>query len=110
MRRQSAPASWAKLSSHDSVYAFLLDSGSASSPGGTGKVFDWDAHRDTVEAIKRCGRVVVAGGLNPQNVTVALRTLRPWGVDVASGVEAAPGRKDHAKLHAFVDAVRSAAS
>ena len=109
MHRHAAPESWAMMWDPASVFAFLVDSGSASSPGGTGQAFDWNAHRDTVEVVQRLGRVVLAGGLNPQNVDLALRTLHPWGVDVVSGVEVGPGRKDHAKLRAFVNAVRSAA-
>jgi phosphoribosylanthranilate isomerase len=83
----------------------LLDSGDADLPGGTGGVFDWavvDGLRD------RLGFVVLAGGLTPDNVGLAIRTIRPDAVDVSSGVEAAPGRKDPAKMGAFVAAVRSA--
>lgn len=109
MLQHPTPDGWASTWSPGSVFAFLLDSGSASAPGGTGKPFDWEARRDTVEAIRHYGQVVLAGGLTPQNVEVALRTLHPWGVDVVSGVEAAPGRKDRARLRAFVNAVRGAA-
>jgi phosphoribosylanthranilate isomerase len=83
----------------------LLDSGDAAVPGGTGRAFDWtvvDGVRD------RLGYVVLAGGLTPDSVAAAIRVVRPDAVDVSSGVEAAPGRKDPAKMRAFVAAVRSA--
>ena len=90
----------------DVVHAFLVDSGNSSNYGGTGKTFDWQASRRSIEEIARLGRVVVAGGLTPGNVTAAIRMLRPWGVDVASGVETRPGKKDREKVRAFVAAVR----
>jgi phosphoribosylanthranilate isomerase len=88
--------------------AVVLDSSTHDQPGGTGRTFDWNEAAPGVELLKRFFRVIVAGGLNPDNVAQAVRTLSPWGVDVASGVEAAPGRKDHAKLRAFVQAAREA--
>ena len=90
------------------VHAFLLDSSSGGNWGGTGKKFDWHASQATVEAIKHLGHVVVAGGLTPTNVAEAIRILKPWGVDVSSGVEASPGKKDPEKVRAFVAAVRQA--
>ena len=90
------------------VHAFLVDSGTSSKYGGTGQTFDWQMSQPGIETIARLGRVIVAGGLNPGNVSGALRILKPWGVDVASGVEAAPGKKDPHKVRAFVDAVRRA--
>jgi phosphoribosylanthranilate isomerase len=100
------PESWAMMWRPDLVHAFLVDSGSTSNYGGTGKTFDWRASQPDVEVIARLGRVVVAGGLNPANVPDAIRILRPWGVDVASGVEARPGKKDPGKVRDFVRAAR----
>ena len=82
--------------------AFLLDSGS----GGTGETFDWDL---AVRA-KAFGRVVLSGGLTPDNVAAAVAAVRPWAVDGASGTEAAPGRKDPEKLRAFIANTRRAAA
>jgi phosphoribosylanthranilate isomerase len=80
----------------------LLDAGA-----GSGKTFDWEAAAGFATELGKKYRVVVAGGLSPQNVSDALRVLRPWGVDVVSGVEASYGKKDHAKVRAFIEAVRS---
>jgi phosphoribosylanthranilate isomerase len=88
---------------------FVLDSGDLRQPGGTGKVFDWQKAVPIAEAMRRSGiKLVVAGGLTPENVGEAMRILKPWGVDVVSGVEAVPGRKDAEKVRAFVAAVRAA--
>jgi phosphoribosylanthranilate isomerase len=100
------PKSWAMMWRPDLVHAFLVDSGSTSNYGGTGKTFDWQASQREIEVIARLGRLVVAGGLNPANVPDAIRILKPWGVDVASGVEASPGKKDPERVRAFVRAVR----
>jgi phosphoribosylanthranilate isomerase len=83
------------------VDAWLLDSGS-----GSGKTFDWQAVRAQLGDLP--GRFIIAGGLNPENVGEAMRIFSPWGVDVVSGIEREPGRKDPAKLKAFVAAVRRA--
>jgi phosphoribosylanthranilate isomerase len=86
---------------------FLLDSGSVQQPGGTGKVFDWAKAGPISESMRRNGlKLIVAGGLNPENVAEAICILKPWGVDVVSGVEARPGKKDPEKVRAFVRAVR----
>lgn len=90
------------------IGAVFVDSGTSQLPGGTGKTFDWRAATAGVEAIKRNSNVVVAGGLNPSNVAEAIRILKPWGVDVASGVEARPGKKNSEKVRRFIEAVRSA--
>jgi phosphoribosylanthranilate isomerase len=87
--------------------AILLDAGVPGRPGGTGVPFDWDAMAPVVARIKQVVPVIIAGGLTPQNVPEALRHFEPWGVDVVSGVESKPGRKDEAKLQAFVNAVHS---
>jgi phosphoribosylanthranilate isomerase len=81
--------------------ACLLDSGA-----GSGKTFDWQAVRE--ELGDRQGRFIIAGGLNPENVGEAMRIFEPWGVDVVSGIEREPGRKDPQKMKAFVAAVRKA--
>ena len=92
----------------NSVRAFLLDSARGDKRGGTGEVFDWSAAKNSAEVIKTLGNIVVAGGLTPGNVTEAMGILRPWGVDVVSGVELQPGKKDPEKVKAFVAAVREA--
>jgi phosphoribosylanthranilate isomerase len=83
----------------------LLDGYSPGKPGGTGETFAWEL----VRAHRGHTPVILSGGLKPGNVAEAVSTARPFAVDVASGVESRPGRKDPEKLHAFVDAVRAAA-
>jgi phosphoribosylanthranilate isomerase len=83
------------------VDAYLLDSGA-----GSGKTFDWQAARARLDG--RQERLIIAGGLSPDNVGEAIRAFKPWGVDVVTGVEREPGRKDPEKLKAFVAAVRRA--
>lgn len=80
--------------------AVLLD---APSPG-SGRVFDWRL----AEGVRDGSRLVLAGGLDPSNVALAITRVRPWGVDVASGVEQSPGRKDPVRLRAFVEAAKAA--
>jgi phosphoribosylanthranilate isomerase len=83
----------------------LLDTwASDTTGGGSGQTWKWDEAKD----LARQYPIVVSGGLNPGNVADAVRQLKPWGVDVCSGVEAEPGRKDPQKLRAFVEAVRAA--
>jgi phosphoribosylanthranilate isomerase len=86
--------------------ALLVDSGSPRG-GGTGLTFDWDRAQPFIVGLKKTGKVIVAGGLTPENVARAIQMFRPWGVDVATGVESAPGKKDSQKVAAFVNAVRS---
>jgi phosphoribosylanthranilate isomerase len=87
---------------------FLLDSSTPEQPGGTGRTLDWKRLAPLVHVMNKSAKVIVAGGLTPANITDAMRILRPWGVDVSTGVEAIPGRKDPVKVRAFVKAVREA--
>jgi phosphoribosylanthranilate isomerase len=84
------------------VEAFLLDTHRDGEFGGTGETFDWDVARKA----KQFGKVILAGGLTPQNVSAAVRLARPYGVDVSSGVELKPGIKDHKKIRDFVRRAR----
>jgi phosphoribosylanthranilate isomerase len=86
---------------------FLLDSSTPQQPGGTGKVFDWNRIAPLVHVMNKSVKVIAAGGLTPENVGEAMRILRPWGVDVSSGVEVIPGKKDPVKVRAFIQAVRN---
>lgn len=87
---------------------FLLDSYDPQTIGGTGRNCDWEKARTLVRSLHT--PVLLAGGLTAENVGEAIRTVRPWGVDVSSGVEAAPGQKDIGKVAAFIAAARQAAS
>jgi phosphoribosylanthranilate isomerase len=91
------------------IDALLVDSRTAAAVGGTGVAFDWAAAGKTLFQNARAReRFIAAGGLTPENVAEAIATLRPWGVDVVSGVESAPGCKDAAKVRAFVANARAA--
>jgi phosphoribosylanthranilate isomerase len=103
---QENPEGRAMMWRSDVVHAFLVDSGDSSKYGGTGQTFDWHTSGTMLKNIKRLGNVVAAGGLTPRNVVDAVSVLRPWGVDVVSGVESRPGKKDPEKVRAFVRAVR----
>lgn len=85
----------------------LLDSGGAGEFGGSGRTFPWKVARRFVEANPHL-QVILAGGLTAENVAKAIKTVRPFGVDVTTGVEASPGRKDHELLRAFIRAARAA--
>lgn len=80
--------------------AFLVDTPAGALRGGTGRTFDWSL----VRGLPR--RIVLAGGLGPDNVKEAIAAARPWGVDACSRLESAPGRKDAARVRAFIKAVR----
>jgi phosphoribosylanthranilate isomerase len=92
----------------DVVDAIMIDSSNCEKPGGTGKPFDWAETARTASEIGKDFNIIVAGGLTPENVAEAMRILHPWGVDVSSGVEARPGKKDPEKVRAFIKAVREA--
>ena len=89
-----------------SISAVFFDSGTPQQPGGTGRTFDWNSAAAGIHAMGMNWKVVVAGGLNSTNVADAIRILEPWGVDVSSGVEAKPGKKDPENIRAFISAVR----
>jgi phosphoribosylanthranilate isomerase len=97
---------------HPYVLVALLDASHGGSSGGTGNSFDWERAAAVVREVQAAtgGRVIVAGGLRAENVAEAIAAFEPWGVDVASGVESAPGKKDPARLRAFVAAARAAGS
>jgi phosphoribosylanthranilate isomerase len=84
------------------IDALLIDSRSPVGHGGTGTRYDWQAAQHLFRRVAPKLRLIAAGGLNADNVPEAIRTLTPWGVDVATGVEAAPGRKDPALVAAFI--------
>jgi len=86
----------------------LVDSRTATAVGGTGIAFDWQAAQASIFTGNSPLKLVAAGGLTPANVAEAIATLHPWGVDVASGTELSPGRKDPAKVRAFVENARNA--
>jgi phosphoribosylanthranilate isomerase len=92
--------SLAALASYE-VNGFLLDTPSRGF-GGSGRPFDWTL----AEGISECGSIILAGGLTPENVAAAIQAVRPWAVDVASGVESSPGVKDPAKLIRFIQAAK----
>jgi phosphoribosylanthranilate isomerase len=95
------------LRNENAIDAVLIDSRTATAVGGTGVRFDWQAA--SYSFLHSRLHIIAAGGLKPENVAEAIHTLQPWGVDVSSGVETAPGRKDPASVKAFVAAAKAAA-
>lgn len=90
-----------------STQTILLDSSSGGEFGGSGQVFPWEIARRFIEANPNL-YVILAGGLTPENIGRAIATVRPFGVDVTTGVESVPGRKNHDRLRAFIAAARAA--
>ena len=102
------PADVARIA-HYPCDVFLIDTPSTGY-GGSGRTFDWDLARTAVAQADRLGRhIILAGGLDPHNVANAVAGVRPYGVDVASGVESAPGIKDPEKTRAFIAQARAVA-
>jgi len=97
--RESVP--WEELA-EEQAWAWLLDGHSPNKLGGTGNTWNWELAR----AADPQAHVIVAGGLNPNNVAAAIAAAQPWGVDVSSGVERVPGLKDHALVKRFLQAAR----
>jgi phosphoribosylanthranilate isomerase len=96
--------SLATLDAYPDAFAFLLDASHVGQYGGTGRTTDWAlAHRAALSS-----RIILAGGLKVENVAAAIRLVRPFAVDVASGVESKPGKKDHGRLRDFIQEVRRA--
>lgn len=87
------------------VAGFLLDAWHPAAHGGTGKTFNWEI---AAEATKRGHRIILAGGLTPENIAESIRQVHPYGVDVSSGVESSPGCKDTSKTRRFIELAKQA--
>jgi len=107
---EQAAALAASYEGDPNVDGLLIDSRTAAAAGGTGVAYDWGLAARTVFKDARARKLVVAGGLTPENVGEAVGALRPWGVDVVSGVEVEPGRKDALKVREFVRRARAGAA
>lgn len=94
--------SLAEFQGRANVRGFVIDAFSEQAYGGTGRTADWTLAAE----VARAAPVLLAGGLTPLNVAEAIERVRPYGVDVSSGVEAQPGKKDPAKVKAFIEAAR----
>lgn len=103
IRVQSLEQAREELDGYKNCHCFLLDTFVTGEPGGTGKKFDWSIASSLVAESDR--QVVLAGGLDADNVSTALEEVLPYGVDVCSGVEASPGTKDPVKINEFMAAV-----
>jgi phosphoribosylanthranilate isomerase len=90
------------LDEYPEASAFLFDAAHTGQYGGTGRTTDWDVARRAALG----HRIILAGGLNLENVAAAVRIVRPYAVDVASGVESKPGKKDHGRMREFIQEVR----
>jgi phosphoribosylanthranilate isomerase len=90
------------LDEYGDAFAFLFDAAITGQYGGTGRTTEWDVARRAAKD----HRIILAGGLKVENVAAAVRIVRPYGIDVASGVESKPGKKDHGRLREFIQEVR----
>jgi phosphoribosylanthranilate isomerase len=100
----------ARIDRNHAIDAVQIDSRTIDAVGGTGVAYDWGAAQKSLRRAAPHLRLIVAGGLTPENVRQAIQTLAPWGVDVASGVEAAAGKKDPLKVESFISIARQAAA
>jgi phosphoribosylanthranilate isomerase len=91
-----------RLDAYPDAFAFLFDAAHTGQYGGTGHSTDWDL----AQRAATCHRIILAGGLKVENVAAAVRIVRPYAVDVASGIESRPGKKDHGLLREFIQEVR----
>jgi phosphoribosylanthranilate isomerase len=96
------------IAAYSSAELILLDSYDKTAPGGTGHMFDWS--RAAAISDTSLSKLVLAGGLNPDNIVDAIAQVQPYGVDVSSGVESSPGVKDRALINKFIEGVRSVSS
>ncbi|MGB8538919.1 MAG: phosphoribosylanthranilate isomerase [Acidobacteriaceae bacterium] len=99
-----------ELGRNETLDGVLVDSSTARAVGGTGTSFNWLEARESFQRTAPHLRLIAAGGLAPENVKQAIQILRPWGVDVVSGVESAPGKKDPARVLAFIRSAQEAAA
>jgi phosphoribosylanthranilate isomerase len=97
---------WDAVALYD-VQAIMFDTKDELLRGGTGRIFDWAIAQGAVESVKSSAKLFLAGGLSPENVGEAIKTVRPYAVDACSSLEETPGKKNHERMRAFVKAVRS---
>jgi phosphoribosylanthranilate isomerase len=93
------------LSEYSEAAYYLLDTYKKGKAGGTGETFDWEL---AVRAKSLGKPIILSGGLTPENISDAIRTVRPYAVDISSGLEISPGKKDHSKIKELIDNVRAA--
>ena len=97
---------WSAVNRYD-VEAIMLDTKDELLRGGTGRIFDWSIAKPAGESLKSVAKLFLAGGLSPENVVEAITTVRPYAVDACSSLEQTPGKKNHERVRAFMNAVRS---
>ncbi len=106
VQQDESPSGLSELVARSQAHYVLLDTYRPGRYGGTGKMFAWEQAASL--PVPFLEHTILAGGLTPENVAEAVRTVRPWAIDVASGVESAPGRKDVEKLHTFIHNAKTA--